>query len=363
MKSPKANWTDKLYTIWVVGSKDIADALKNKATRINIIVVIAMMAFFYWSLSVRPFDKRVDVVVVPESGSSTFEDTIDLGDGASIRFRPVSSFEEMQRSMGYQNLGLVVPEGFDAALAAGEEPVLTGYVNWFQRSKAAELESSYTAQFSRALGRPVQIAIQGNSIIPQVNTLGNEATVAFHMVFLTFFMVITIVPHLMMEERQTKTMDALLVSPVSASQVVLGKALAGMFYALVTGGMWFLFNGGYVVNWGMALLAFVLIAVFSLGLSLALGSIVKDAKQLPLYMLPIVILLIVPAFFAQEPNLAAGVRTFLAVLPTTALSNLMNASLTIGVTAGMLLKNLAISLGFTGLIYAFVVWLVRRFDR
>jgi ABC-2 type transport system permease protein len=352
-----------LYNIWIVGSKDIVDALKSKATRNSMIIIIVLLAFFYWSLSVRPFDERLDVVVVPEGGSSMFEDTIDLGDGAMITFYPVSSLEEMQRSMGYRNLGVVVPAGFENALEADQEPVLTGYVNWFQRAKAADLEMSYTDLFSRALGQPVQVAIQGNSIIPRVNTLGNEATVAFHLVFITFFMVISIVPFLMLEERKTKTIEALLVSPLSATQIVLGKALAGMFYALVIGAAWVLFNGMYIVNWGMALLAFVLIALFSLAVGLVMGSIINDRRQLSLYNLPVTILLIVPAFFAQEPNLTEGVRTYLELLPTTALSRLMNASLSIGVTGGMLLKDLAISLGFTAIIFAFVVWLIRRSDR
>ncbi|MGD8814361.1 MAG: ABC transporter permease [Anaerolineales bacterium] len=363
MNPTKVSWTETLYNIWIVGSKDIVDALKSKATRNSMIVVVALLAFFYWSLSVRPFDKRVDAVVVPENGSSTFENTIDLGDGALIRFFPVSSVEEMQRSMGYRNLGLVVPEGFDAALEAGEEPVLTGYVNWFQRAKAADLEEIYSDLFSRALGQPVRVAIQGNSIIPRVNTLGNESTVAFHLVFITFFMVISIVPFLMLEERTTKTMEALLVSPLSATEIVLGKALAGVFYALVIGTAWFLFNGMYVVNWGMALLAFLFIALFSLAVSLVMGSIINDRRQLNLYNLPVTILLIVPAFFAQEPNLVPGVRAYLEWLPTTALSRLMNASLSLGVTGGMLLKDLAISLGFTAIIFAFVVWLIRRSDR
>lgn len=363
MNTAKRSWTETFYNIWVVGSKDIIDALKSKTTCVNIIVVLAILVFFYWVLSVRPFDKGFDAVVVPESGSSTFEGSIDLEDDVLIRFFPVSSIEEMQRSMGYRNLGLVVPDGFDAALEAGEEPVLTGYVNWFQRFKIDELETMYTEQLSRALGQPVRIAIQEDSIIPLANTLGNEATVAFHLIFVTFFMVISVVPMLMLEERQTKTMEALLVSPLSVAEIVLGKALAGMFYAFVIGAVWFLLNSMYVVNWGMALLAFALIALFSLSVSLLMGSIVNDRLKLGLYNLPVTILLIVPAFFAQEANIAPGFKAYLEILPTTALSRLMNASLSIGITGVDLLKNLALSLGFTALIFACVVWLVRRSDR
>jgi ABC-2 type transport system permease protein len=59
---------------------------------------------------------------------------------------------------------------------------------------------------------------------------------------------ILLVPTLMLEEKQTRTMDALLVSPASISQVVIGKAIAGFFYILVTAAIVYLIywtTGGY----------------------------------------------------------------------------------------------------------------------
>ena len=40
------------------------------------------------------------------------------------------------------------------------------------------------------------------------------------------------VPYLILEEKQTHTMEVLLVSPASVSQIGTGKALAGLFYCL-----------------------------------------------------------------------------------------------------------------------------------
>ena len=49
---------------------------------------------------------------------------------------------------------------------------------------------------------------------------------------------------------KNKTLEALLVSPASAGQVVLGKALAGSFYVLLGGGLFFGLNWAAVTNWG-----------------------------------------------------------------------------------------------------------------
>ena len=54
-----------------------------------------------------------------------------------------------------------------------------------------------------------------------------QATTILQMFIFTFMTALVLVPYLMLEEKQTRPMDTLLVSPATAGQVVLGKALAG----------------------------------------------------------------------------------------------------------------------------------------
>ena len=81
---------DSLYISWVIARKDITDALKNKSTRTNIIIVIVLVGFFYWSSTIRPWDKRIDTVVYDKSESGLFEGTIELADDFEIRQIDVS---------------------------------------------------------------------------------------------------------------------------------------------------------------------------------------------------------------------------------------------------------------------------------
>ena len=100
------------------------------------------------------------------------------------------------------------------------------------------------------------------------------------MIYFVFSTALLLIPHLMLEEKQTKTLDALLTSPASPGQVVLGKALAGFFYILVIGGLALALFSLYIVHWGLALAAFLGYALLAIGLGLAVGSFIKSAETI-----------------------------------------------------------------------------------
>ena len=357
----KTKLTDNLYMAWTIARKDIVDAFKIKSTRTNIILIMGMVVFFYWASTLRPFDKRIDTAVYDEGDSNLTGRTVELADGYTFRFYKAASVHEMERMMGYKQLGVVIPADFDQTLASGGEPTLSGYVLWVHRTRVAELEVKYSDKFTELLGQPVRVEIGENWIMPapDVETSG----VHFHILFATLFVVISLVPALMLEEKRTKTLDALLVSPASAGPVVLGKALAGVFYALLGGGLFFALNWAYVTHWGLALLAFVCCTLFSIGLALALGSFIQSQQHMVIWMLPVVFVLIVPSFFSQEPNLAPGLKAVFSWLPTSALVRIFQFSMSGSAPLDQLLANLAIALGSTALVFAVVVWKVRRLDR
>jgi ABC-2 type transport system permease protein len=357
----KTKLMDNLYMAWAIGLKDIVDALKNKATRTNIILMAGLVVFFWWASTLRPFDKKIDVAVYDEGDSSLTSGMVALTDGYKFKFHKAASFHEMERMMGYKQLGVVIPADFDQTLASGGEATLSGYVLWVHRGRAAELEVKYSDKFSELLGQPVRVEIGENFILPapDVETSG----VHVHMLFATLFVVISLVPALMLEEKQTKTLDALLVSPASAGQVVMGKALTGLFYALLGGGLFFALNWANVTNWGLALVAFVCCALFSIGLALVIGSFVQSQQHMVLWMLPIMFVLVIPTFFSQEPNLAPGLKAVFSWLPTSAMVRIFQFSMSSSAPLGQLLTNLAIALGGIVLVFATVIWKVRRADR
>jgi ABC-2 type transport system permease protein len=354
---------DTLYTAWIIGTKDILDALKNKSSRSNIILMIGMVVFFYYLGVLRPFDKNVSVVVYDEGNTSLALESVTLADGAKYSFREASSLPEMERMMGNQNLGLVLPVDFDQLLASGGTPTLSGTIFWADRMKVTELETKYSQAFSEILGQPAQVVIGQNILIPQADADGMHTSITYLMIYFIFTIALLLIPHLMVEEKQTKTMDALLTSPASPGQIVLGKALAGFFYILVTGGLAMALFSAFIVNWVTALAAFLGYALLAIGLGLTVGSFIKSMKQSGLWMVVLLIFLMVPPLFYMEPNLKAGIRTVLTWFPSSALASLFRFSCSTGVTPAQVWPNLAVALVSIAAVFGLVIWKVRRSDR
>ncbi len=355
------NFSDNLYMIWTIARKDIGNVLKNRGSLANLFVIIVLVLSFYVLSTVRPWDKSIEVVVYDEGDTGLFEGTLPLSDGYEIYFIEVTSLGQMKRNMRYEHWGLVVPEDFEQTLASGGEVALTGYLSWVYRGKVTELETLYSEKLSELLGQPVSIEIGENIVIPSPEipaTMVNQ-----NVLFAIFFMALTLLPALMLEEKQTKTLDALLVSPASAGQIVMGKAVAGLFYVTLTGGLFFALHSAYVYNWDLALLGFLLSAAFCIGLALALGSVFKTAQQAAVWMVPVAVGLIIPMIFAGFNNLAPGLRTIFSLVPTTALVEIFQYSFSSGVLADRLLADLASVIASCALVYGVVIWKVRRSDR
>jgi ABC-type Na+ efflux pump permease subunit len=361
MISTREKVTNNLNIVWSIASKDIVDVLKNKGTLITIIMMMGMVVFFYWISTVRPWDKSIEAIVYDEGDSGLFEGTIELSDGYEIRHIEVSSLGQMKRNMRHEHWGLVVPADFEQNLASGSEITLTGYILWAWRGKVAELETLYSAKFSELLGQPVQIQIGENIVVPSPDI--DTTDVNQHILFVTLFMAITLIPALMVEEKLTKTMDALLVSPASTGQVVMGKALAGLFYVVLTGGLFLALNWTYITNWGLALLAFLVCALFGIGLALAVSSLLHTPQQLALWLAPLIIFLIVPTALAGMTHLALSLKAIFSWLPTTALVEMFQFAFSSHAPLSQLLKDLTIALGSTILVFAVVIWKVRQSDR
>jgi ABC-type Na+ efflux pump permease subunit len=189
-----------------------------------------------------------------------------------------------------------------------------------------------------------------------------QTTVAYLMVYFVFSTALLLIPHLMLEEKQTKTMDALITSPASPGQVVLGKALAGFFYILLIGGLAIALLSPYIVNWALALAAFLGYALLANGLGLAVGSFIKSTKQLGLWMVVLILMLVIPPLFYMESNLKAGIRMVLTWFPSSALASLFRFSCSTGVTPAQIMPNLAIAIFSIGIVFGLVVWKVRRSD-
>lgn len=369
METPTKNIYISASAAWVIATKDIFDAFRHKGMRTNLLLMFGFVVFFYWLSTPRPFDKRIDVVVYDTASESAAKDTnsrldlatAEIADGYSFTFERAASLEEMKRRMRYEALGLVLPADFDRQLETGDQITLTGFILWSQRPRVAELEAKYSEKFSQLLDKPVRIQIGENYVIPDHDIDANM--VYLTLFYIILFVAVAIVPQSMLEEKQTRTLDALLVSPAGLGDLVFGKALAGLFFVLVLSIWFYLFYWVYVVSWGMAVISFLLMSLFTIGLGLALGNQVKNSQHIHIATLIVMVLLLLPAIFSQETYLNPVLQGILPWFPSAALSYLLRLTFSGPAPLGVLLFNLSIALLSIVIMFSIVLWQVRRIDR
>ena len=85
--------------------------------------------------------------------------------------------------------------------------------------------------------------------------------------------------------------------------MVAGKALAGVFYCLVTAAAVFAFNAALIVHWGLAILAAIFGSLFTVSLGLLLGSIFENKQQMTLWGFLLLNVMLVPAFLSIMTDL------------------------------------------------------------
>jgi hypothetical protein len=280
----------------------------------------------------------------------------------------LDSHADMERYVGDKDivmLGLTLPDQFDQRLASDEPIDLEGYVvHWASKEAAAEVQTFFEERLMEIAGRPVHINIAGNTVFTQKNSRGYAMLAALSVVFAITMVSTSLVPHIMLEERHTKTIDALLVSPASPSQVVLGKAVTGLFYCLTAAAVTFVLNLTLVNQWGLAVLAAVLGSLFAVALGLLLGSTIANRGQLTLWAWVLLApLLGAPLLTVLVDVLPASLITALGWVPTVALSRLLRLSFSDSAPLAQVGPEVALMVGWIVPTLIAVVWLVRRSDR
>ena len=354
---------DSLNIIWTIASKDVVDALKNRVV-ISMIIMLSIMLLLP-KLLPYIFDQPQVGLPVYDMGDSRVVAELKKAPGLSVQ--KLRSEQELRRTLCgglFPEIGLMLPADFDRTIVAGEPIVLQGYGCWGKRHQVAELQPKLEGILTQSLGQPVSLQIAGNIVYPPSDSVLLLSLSTVNSVLMILMMGIFLVPNLLFEEKETRTMQALLVSPASISQVVIGKALAGSFYILVTAGVIFAISWAEVIHWGMVILFVIGGGLFSVAVGLILGSFFEKQQDIVGWMSAL-LLLMVGAIFVKMlgMELPALVDSLLPWVPSVALAEICVASFSEIIPTAQVLTDLGIVLVISLPLYALVIWKVRRSDR
>ena len=357
---------DNVFIILTITFKDIVDALNNKLI-LSMILGLSVILLVPKGMSLIIVPPYTDVVVY-DPGSSNL--ITALHDSPLYRVRPADSIAELEQIIGRMGFGLgaevgiVVPSDFDQRTGSGEQIELDGFVNWSNRTEISRIKLEYEDQIEELTGQPVHINFAGNLVYPPYGSALILGILTITIVTMILMIGITLVPFLLIEEKQTKTIEAMLVSPVSIAQIVTGKALAGFFYVLVTAAVVFAIYWSGVVHWGLAILFVIGAGMFSVAVGLMLGSFFERQQEIGGWIMVLLVAFIAAMFVDMlELQLPVVIQSIIPFVPSVALGEVFVAAFSMGTQAAQITWNLVSVMLISLLLYTIVIWKIRGYDK
>lgn len=256
--------------------------------------------------------------------------------------------------------GLVLPPDFDEAVRSGEKPPLNLYVGGESLASNRIILMVTAADLVRDIaGAPAPVEVE-------VVTIGDEEVFSIESRLVPLLAVVAVVmsgvflPAAgLIEEKEGKTLDALLVTPARVLDVTIGKGGLGFVLALVMGMVTLAINGAFGAHPLALTLVLIVAALMAVEVGLILGALAKDMNMLMTVVKMGGILLYAPALFFIWPDLPQWIAE---IFPTY---YFMAPLFDLGVRGASLAeagREIAIGFGICGAMLPFVLASSRRME-
>jgi ABC-2 type transport system permease protein len=294
---------------------------------------------------------------IVDRGASQVTDRARQLDGIEVDV--VTEEAELRRQVeaGDLDAGLVLTQSFDDDLRAGRRPPLVFYIGGESLASDRVILSVAALDLVRAVeGRqaPVEVVVEGFGVeeLPMSDRL-IPVILMFALimsgVFLTAFGVV--------EEREKRTLDALIVTPVRLSEVLLAKALLGFLVALVMSAVTLALNGALDAPPLGLLLTLMVAALMSVSIGLVFATAARNGQMLFALIKGTGFLIAGPVVFYLFPDWPQWIAR---VFPTYWFIDPLFQTVVLGASLGQVWWELAVALAITAAFGAVVVLMTRR---
>jgi hypothetical protein len=352
-----------LRIILAITSKDILDALKNRTILSQLISALVLSAFF----TIMPLlsDTGTPQVFLADAGDSSYMGKIKGSDKLDVRL--YASISEMKIDFikrADRQLALVLPADFDQIVAMGHVPQIQGYaLNWVSEKVIAEKKTNIQSRLSEIIGSPVQISMAGGILFMLPDSNGGLLEAAGIVVILLSTGMV-LVPNLLLEEKRTHTMEALLVSPANSGQIAIAKTLTSVFYVLNFAILVMAANGYLILQWGVAIMNVFLTILVSVSIGLLLGILIENRQQITIMIQILLIPLVIPILLRILSDLLPDWLTNIAGwIPSAVMFDLLRISFSNQSNLGQILPRMGILVISFLVMFWISAWQLQRVER
>lgn len=262
-----------------------------------LVITLLLHGVFGDLFSPRP---RLGVV---DQGASQITSALRAIQGIEVAM--VDDPAELRRRLAAHDLdaGLILPADFDQAVRDGARPLLQLLISG-QSLASHRLVIAVTALdlIRQVEGRapPVEVALVqlGDGEVLPIATRMIPMVVLLAMIFAGVFAT----SFSLVEERERKTLDAVLVTPATLSEVLMAKAIFGFTLAVALAVVTLAINGALAGQPVALILAIVAGAAMSVEIGLVYGALSRDIKSLYALYKSLNIFLVAPMVFYLFPE-------------------------------------------------------------
>ena len=319
-----------IRSIFAIARKDALDVVLNKATLVMLLTPF-FMALLFLLLAVLLSNHTTNVLVY-NPGKSGIEQIVDH-QTSSIKVTYVNSSDQVTAAFGPNGskkdspyaLGLIVPPNFDADLRSGQHPQVTLYINGNDISnEQGQLLLNALNNYTRSAVNPQAPTTIAQATInppsPSTNLFQYIGQIYAVAVLLGSLLIGSgLVPHLMVEEKEKKTLRMLMASPASFADVIVAKLLVSLFYQLLLILIAVAIMGGFGGQVLLLLFFILLSSLFSISTGLLIGSLANTTGAVHAICGALSFLYILPLFFVGPLTQILGSSAFnqiIKILPT-----------------------------------------------
>ncbi len=357
--------------VFAIARKDLVDALKNMYLLFAIILPIAMSLLFrvlFPSDAGSSGSGGMLDIVINDPGKSQLVQYLTDSKQFSMFF--VGSADEVKAQVDKDKLGgLVIPANFDNDVKAGKMPELRVYYN---SGRGGLRQSAFYEMVQSGLRSVAGQALPARIIFSETaDATAGAATSASSFNLSSFYLLlflimsltmvgVFIVPYILVEEKEKATLKAILVSPATYTDVVLGKGLVGLFYALLVAAILLVMNNGLTGNVLVTVSAIVLGSTLLVLVGLLMGAAFKQLTQVNSWSSIVMLVLMIPGMFGDFLPPPEPIATAMKLVPTHYLAAAVTQGMNNTATLTSSLINLGVLAGMSVASFAAVIWFLKR---
>ena len=354
--------------IFTLFAKDLKDAIRDARVLIALIVPLGIGVFYNYTFDDTSISTISGSVAIAGAEQSRLPELISavLPDNVLIDFSPQPDRAAVETAVSNEDadLGIILPSGFDQHVTDGAQPELT-VIRSPNPSVPGDYVLSALEPVIRAMANqaaPATINVS-QAVEQESDTITDKIGVRTWSLALAIVMMLALIsalaiPIILAEEFEKKTIDALVLA-MPYREVIIAKALLGMFYIVVMVAIFVNLTSLNVEDWTLFAVGTGLTGAALLGFGLLIAGLLKNPNQLNTWSGVFLMPFIAPAIVIGQP-VPQLVRDIAAVFPSGAGMKLLLDSVATEELFGGSLRSILVLVVWAVAAYLLLLWQLKR---